>query len=61
MLYLDYNWDLSPNGILLDEELNLERLNWREGDLFKVVKVNNRFSFVKVEPLEKFVRGYNNE
>jgi hypothetical protein len=61
MLYMDYNWDLSPNGIVLDEELNLEPLKWREGDLFKVVKVGNRFALTKVDPLEKFVRGYSNE
>jgi hypothetical protein len=61
MLHLDYNWDLSPDGIILDEELNLERLQWKEGDIFKVVKNENRFILKKVDPVEKFFRGYGNE
>ena len=61
MLHLDYNWDLSPEGILLDEELNLERLQWKEGDIFKVVKLEGKFALQKVDPVEKFFRGYGNE
>lgn len=34
MLHLDFNWDLSPNGIILDEELNTDRLGWQPGDIF---------------------------
>ena len=34
MLYLDYNWDLSPAGILLDNELNTDKLGWQPGDIF---------------------------
>ena len=61
MLYFDYSWDLSENRIILDEELNIDRLGWRSGDLFKVVNVNGRAQLIKVDPLEKFVRGYGNE
>ena len=57
MLHLDYNWDLSPNGILLDEELNIERLGWRDGDYFKVETVNGRRYLRKVDPLVAFVRS----
>ena len=57
MLYVDYNWDLSPNGILLDEELNIERLGWNDGDYFKVETVNGRRYLRKVDPLVAFVRG----
>ena len=35
MLYFDYDWDLSPNGILLDRELDTDQLNWKTGDFFK--------------------------
>jgi len=57
MLHLDYNWDLSPNGILLDEELNIERLGWHDGDYFKVETVNGRRYLRKVDPLVAFVRS----
>lgn len=55
MLYIDYNWDCSPNGIILDEEFNSDRLGWRGGDYFKLVNVNGRQMLVKVETLEKFL------
>ena len=61
MLYFDYSWDLSENRIILDEELNIDRLGWRAGDLFKVVNINGRAQMIKVDPLEKFTRGYSNE
>lgn len=62
MLYVDYRWDLTPNGIVFDEELNIDRhLHWQEGDLFKIVKMGNTYGLQKVEPIEKFVRGYGNE
>jgi len=62
MLYYDYNWDLEPNRIVLDEELNTDRLGWKAGDLFKFVNINGRQLLVKVDPLEKFLHeGANNE
>jgi hypothetical protein len=61
MLYVDYQWDLSENRIILDEELNIDRLGWKAGDLFKVVNVNGRAQMIKVDALEKFTRGYSNE
>jgi hypothetical protein len=61
MLYFDYSWDLSENRIILDEELNIDRLGWRSGDLFKVVNIGGRAQLIKVDALEKFVRGYGNE
>jgi hypothetical protein len=62
MLHFDYNWDLSPDRIILDEELDIDRLGWRGGDYFKVVNVNGRAMLVKVDPLEKFLKdGANNE
>jgi len=55
MLHLDYNWDLSPSGILLDEELNIDKLGWQDGDYFKVETVNGRRVLKKVDPLVKFL------
>ena len=62
MLYCDYTWDLEPNRILLDHELDIDKLGWHSGDYFRVANVNGRSMLVKVDPLEKFLRdGVNNE
>jgi hypothetical protein len=58
MLHLDYTWDLTPNGILLDEELNTDKLGWKAGDMFKFVNVNGRQMLVKVDPVVAFSQGY---
>lgn len=58
MLYLDYSWDLSENRIILDEEINIDKLKWKAGDLFKLTNINGRAQLVKIDPLEKFVLGH---
>lgn len=55
MLHFDYTWDLSPKGIILDEELNTDKLGWKGGDYFKFVNVNGRQMLIKVDDLEKFI------
>ncbi len=55
MKYFDYDWDLEPNRILFDPELNIDKLGWRSGDYFKVVNVNGRAMLVKIDALEKFI------
>jgi hypothetical protein len=62
MLYVDYAWDLEPNRILLDAELNVYALGWRAGDYFQIKNVNGRAMLVKVDPLVKFLKdGEKNE
>jgi hypothetical protein len=58
MLYIDYTWDCSPNGIILDEEFNSDRLGWKGGDHFKLVNVNGRQMLIKVDPVEVFSKGH---
>ena len=58
MLYVDYNWDCGPNGILLDEEFNSDKLAWKGGDMFKLINRNGRQMLVKVDPVEAFVQGH---
>jgi hypothetical protein len=58
MLYLDYNWDCSPNGIILDEEFNSDRLGWKAGDHFVFKNVNGKQMLVKVDPVVAFTKGY---
>ena len=57
MRYYDYEWDLEPNRILLDSELNVASLGWKSGDYFKVAIINGRSVLVKVDPLEKFLKS----
>jgi hypothetical protein len=56
MKYVEYDWDLEPNRILLDPELNIDKLGWRHGDYFKVVNIDGRAMLVKVDALEKFIK-----
>jgi len=58
MLYYDYNWDLHPNGIIFDEELNIDKLGWKGGDCFKITNVNGRAMLVKLNPVEQFAKGH---
>lgn len=60
MLYLDYTWDLSPNRILLDEELNIDKLGWKGGDYFKLINVDGRTMLVKEDALVRFIKGSEN-
>jgi hypothetical protein len=56
MKYVEYDWDLEPNRILLDPELDIDKLGWRHGDYFKVSNINGRAMLVKVDALEKFIK-----
>ena len=56
MLHFEYNWDLGPNGIKLDEELNVDRLGWEEGDYFRLEERDGRRYLRRVDPLIKFIR-----
>jgi hypothetical protein len=61
LLYLDYQWDLSSDRIILDEELDLDRLGWQGGDYFKLVNVNGRAMLIKQDALIKFIKEGTNE
>jgi hypothetical protein len=55
MLYIDYNWDLSPETMIPDPELNTDQLEWKQGDYWKVVERNGKKFLRKVDKLEQFV------
>jgi hypothetical protein len=55
MKYYDYEWDISQTRILLDSELNTDRIGWNFGDYFKLINRNGRAVLVRVDPLEKFL------
>jgi hypothetical protein len=58
MIHVDYTWDLYPWGIKFDEELNIDRLGWKGGDLFEITNVNGRAMLRKVDPVRAFAKGY---
>jgi len=55
MLYIDYTWDCKPEGILLDEEFDSDKLGWKGGDYFQLININGRQYLRKVGSLEKFI------
>jgi hypothetical protein len=57
MLHYDYEWDIHPNRIIFDRELNIDRLGWQAGDCFKIVNVNGQAMLVKLEEVEQFNKG----
>jgi hypothetical protein len=58
LLHFDYEWDLHPDRIILDSELNTDKLGWQGGDYFKFINVNGQQMLVKVDPVEMFAKGY---
>jgi hypothetical protein len=61
MLHFDFMWDLSSEGIKLDPDLNVDYLGWKPGDIFCFEEVNGTRILKKFDPMEKFIRGRNNE
>jgi hypothetical protein len=56
--HYDYDWDLEPEYIKFDPELNIDKLGWRAGDCFKIVNCNGRTMLVKLDPVEQFAKGH---
>ena len=56
MKYYDYDWDLSAERIVLDRELNIDKLGWKAGDCFVVQNINGRAMLRKLDPLEQFIK-----
>ena len=59
--YIDYRWELDPTTLQIDRELDVDRLGWKAGDLFRLINVDGQVSLIKIDPIEKFVRGFSNE
>ena len=57
MLHYDFLWDLSPEQMIFDAELPLDKLGWNEGDYFKLVVDNETGTkkLVKQNELERFI------
>lgn len=58
MKYIDFEWEMNAWGIRLDSEIDVYKLGWKENDCFKLVRVDDKLQLVKVEEVEKFLRGW---
>ena len=58
MKYLDFDWDLNKDRIVLDPAINIDKLEWQAGDHFEIRNIDGRVELVKVDPVVKFVKGY---
>jgi hypothetical protein len=58
MRHFDYVWDLDPRRIIIDRELNTDKLGYRHGDVFKFINIDGQQMLVKLDPLEQFVKGH---
>jgi len=58
MLYVDYDWMVDEHGITLDQDMKKEQLGWKLGDVFKLVEDDGQLRLVKLDPVDKFVRGF---
>jgi hypothetical protein len=58
MKYVDYDWDIKKDRIVLDELINVDKLGWKHGDYFRLENVDGKVQLVKVDPLLKFVKGF---
>ena len=55
MLHFDYEWDLYPDRIVLDKELNVERLKWKPGEYWQMCEDEGRRYLRRVDPLMQFL------
>ena len=56
MKYVDYDWDVKEDRIILDSELNIDRLGWKAGDCFVVQNINGCAMLRKIDSLEQFIK-----
>ena len=50
-------FNCNSERIIIDEQLNIDKFNWKSGDYFKLTNVNGQVMLVKVDPLIAFVRN----
>ena len=58
MKYLDFEWDLRKDKIVLDREINIDKLGWKAGDVFEITNIDGQIELIKLDPVVKFIKGY---
>jgi hypothetical protein len=56
MRHYDYDWDLYPEGIKFDPELDIDKLGWKHGDYFRITNIDGKAQLVKCDSLVKFLK-----
>lgn len=56
MKYIDYDLDIHHDCIILDAEINIDKLGWQAGDCFVVQNINGRAMLQKIDSLVQFVK-----
>jgi hypothetical protein len=46
--HIDYTWELYPNYLLFDKEIDVSNLGWNEGDKFELVISQGRQLLKKI-------------
>jgi hypothetical protein len=58
MIFVDYTFLLLADGsIQMDPELTADKINLKDGDLFKAVVVDDKITFVKQPPRQIWEGG----
>lgn len=59
MHYIDYVWQLFEFGMILDEEIDLDQLKWKDGDYFRLERTTDgtRPMLKKVKVIKKYTPG----
>ena len=59
MHYIDYVWQLFEFGMILDEEIDLDQLGWKDGDYFRLDRTidGSRPMLKKVKVIKKYTPG----
>lgn len=58
MQYLDFEWHVTKDKIVLDDAMNIDKLDWHAGDLFELKNINGKVELIKLDPVVKFIKGY---
>lgn len=55
MRHWDYDWDLYPDCIVLDKELNVDRLGWKPGQYWRMEMHEGNLVLQQVDPVLQFI------
>jgi hypothetical protein len=55
MKYYDYEWDLYPEKIVLDNDLNTDRLTWQAGQYWQMCEEDGNKLLRRVDPIVQFL------
>lgn len=58
MEYVDYDLQLFKDKIVIDPDVDIDKLGWKSGDHFELRNENGKVVLIKVDPVLKFVKGY---